>query len=209
VSNFSQFSPYIIQQSNSLGVPPAIGLGLFDQESGFNPSAIGDNGAAVGIGQLHLGAASDVGVTNRLDPYQSITGSLTYLKQQFNRFGNWTDALAAYNQGAGGVSKGLGYAQSVLQKAQQFISGGSGDSGGGIFANVASGAKCAAGDPVACMSLLGKATGVAGGDGCGTFDFICKLRNWISQSSFFERLALATLALLLVLGGLYLMKGSE
>lgn len=204
MSYFDQYSGFITQQANTIGVPPAIGLGLFQQESNFNPNAIGDNGAAVGIGQLHLGAASDVGVTDRLNPYQSITGSLTYLKQQFNHFGNWTDALAAYNQGAGGVSKGLGYANSVLNKAKSFLSGGSISN---IVSDATNGAACAGGDPMACASLLGSVAD--GTDQCGTFDFVCKLRQWVSQSNFFMRLALATLALLLVLGGLYLMKGKE
>lgn len=54
-----------------------------------------------------------------------------------------------------------------------------------------SAAKCG-GNP-ACMGadLLGDTLGIGGGgDGCGTFDIICKLKKWLSESEFVERMAL-------------------
>jgi hypothetical protein len=200
MSGFTQYSGIAAGYAAQYNVPQPIAFGLFDQESNWNPFAVGDNGAAIGFGQLHAGAASDVGV-NRFDPVQNIKGSLQYLSQQFNRFGNWTDALGAYNQGAGNYnnSSALNYAKGVLDKAKKYLNG-------DTIKNIGSGVACFGGDTAACASLAG---GVLGGDECGTLDFVCKLRKWIESSSFFKRLALATLALLFVLGGLYLMKGNE
>lgn len=198
---FSQYSGALTGYANQYGVNPSIGAGLIDKESGWKPYAIGDGGAAIGFGQLHAGAASDVGV-NRFDPMQNLQGSMAYLGSMINKAGgNVQLGLAYYNQGSGAkgsaLQKGLAYANDVLNRAKKYFGGDTGDA-----ANTAvDGAKCYAGDLASCASLVGM-----GGDGCGTFDFVCKLQKWITESSFFKRLALATLALLLVLGGLYLMK---
>jgi soluble lytic murein transglycosylase-like protein len=50
--------------------------------------------------------AAGLGVTNALDPVQSITGGAKYLKQQLDAFGgDVTKALAAYNAGPGAVQR--------------------------------------------------------------------------------------------------------
>lgn len=198
---FGQYSGAAAGYADQYGIPQSVLFGVISQESNWNPYAVGDNGAAYGFGQLHAGAASDVGV-NRFDPLGNLQGTAAYLSQQFKRFGNWTDALGAYNQGAGNYnnSSALNYASSVLDKAKQFLNG-------GTISDITNGARCFVGDPTGCAQLAGGLLG--SGSDCGTFDFVCKLQKWVSQSNFFTRLALATLALLLVLGGLYLMKGNE
>lgn len=205
MSFFGQYSGAAAGYAQQYNIPQPILFGLIQQESSWNPFAVGDNGAAYGFGQLHAGAASDTGV-NRFDPLGNLQGTASYLSRQFKKYGNWTDALSAYNQGHSGTSAGLSYANSVLDKAKKLFGGGNIDP-----STVANGAACAAGDPMACASAAGSLLGLTGGSGseCGTLDFVCKIREWVSQSSFFTRLALATLALLLVLGGLYLMKGNE
>ena len=52
------------------------------------------------------GTAAGLGVTNLLDPVQSIQGGAKYLKQQLDRFGgDVARALAAYNAGPGAVER--------------------------------------------------------------------------------------------------------
>jgi hypothetical protein len=194
---YGQYSGAAAGYANQYNIPQPIFFGLIQKESSWNPFAVGDNGAAYGFGQLHAGAASDVGV-DRFNPLQNLQGSAAYLSRQYQKYGNWTDALSAYNQGHAGTSKGLAYANSVLDKAKKLFGGGDID--------VGSAAACAAGNPLACASAGASLLGLGGSGGCGSLDFVCKLREWVSQSNFFTRLALATLALLLVLGGLYLMK---
>ena len=42
---------------------------------------------------------------NPNDPIQNLEGGARYLRQQYNAFGTWRLALAAYNAGPGAVQK--------------------------------------------------------------------------------------------------------
>jgi len=95
----------ITQAAKANGVDPALLAGLIKQESGFNPNA-GSGAGARGLTQLMPGTAAGLGVTNVLDPVQSINAGAKYLKQQLDAFGgDVTKALAAYNAGPGAVKR--------------------------------------------------------------------------------------------------------
>jgi membrane-bound lytic murein transglycosylase F len=74
------------------------------QESHFNPRAKSHRGVR-GLMQLTQATAKEMGVTNRLDPYQSIMGGVRYLKRLYKRYDKAQDpdrmfiALAGYNVG--------------------------------------------------------------------------------------------------------------
>jgi soluble lytic murein transglycosylase-like protein len=101
-------TPYaaeITAAAQANGLDPALLAGLIKQESGFNPNA-GSGAGARGLTQLMPGTAAGLGVSNVLDPVQSINGGAKYLKQQLDAFGGDTaKALAAYNAGPGAVQR--------------------------------------------------------------------------------------------------------
>jgi soluble lytic murein transglycosylase-like protein len=87
------------------GVDPALLAGLIKQESGFDPNA-GSSAGARGLTQLMPGTAAGLGVTDVLDPAQSIEGGAKYLAAQLKTFGgDVARALAAYNAGPGAVQR--------------------------------------------------------------------------------------------------------
>ena len=128
----SAFDSEINAAASANGIDPALLKGLVSQESGFNPSARSGAGA-VGLTQLMPGTASALGVTNPLDPAQSLQGGAKYLREQLDRFGgDQTLALAAYNAGPNAVQKynnippyaeTQNYVTSVMSKAAAFRGG--------------------------------------------------------------------------------------
>ena len=128
----SAFDAQINAAAASNGIDPALLKGLVSQESGFNPNARSGAGA-VGLTQLMPATASALGVTNPLDPAQSLQGGAKYLREQLDRFGGDEKlALAAYNAGPGAVQKYGGvppyaetqnYVTSVMGKAAAFRGG--------------------------------------------------------------------------------------
>jgi soluble lytic murein transglycosylase-like protein len=95
----------ITAAAKKYGLDPALLAGLVKQESGFNPNA-GSPAGARGLTQLMPGTAAGLGVTNVLDPAQSLEGGAKYLRQQLDAFGgDVTRALAAYNAGPGAVQR--------------------------------------------------------------------------------------------------------
>lgn len=90
------------------------------RESGWNPRARSSSGA-LGLGQLMPAAAREMGVTDRLDPWQNAVGSACYLRRQFDRFGSWRKALHAYHGGPNRIrtsQAGRDYAADIMGSAQ-------------------------------------------------------------------------------------------
>ncbi len=85
------------------GVPEDLFLRLVQQESGWNVNARSHKGA-LGLAQLMPQTARALGV-NPADPAQNLEGGARYLRRQFETFGTWRLALAAYNAGPGAVQK--------------------------------------------------------------------------------------------------------
>lgn len=105
----------IVATANLYGVPPEIALSIARAESDFNQAAMGSKGE-IGIFQLMPSTAAELGV-NASVLEDNITGGITYLKQMFDKFGDWGKAVAAYNAGPRNVSKGK-----IPSSTQEYVS---------------------------------------------------------------------------------------
>jgi hypothetical protein len=59
----------------------------------------------------------EVGIADIYSPPSNLEAGARYLAAQFQRFGNWRDALSAYNAGASNMQAGRGYADAILGSA--------------------------------------------------------------------------------------------
>ncbi len=84
-------------------IPEDLFLRLVQQESGWNANAKSHKGA-LGLAQLMPATARNLKV-DPLIPQQNLEGGARYLRIQYNRFGSWRLALAAYNAGPQAVLK--------------------------------------------------------------------------------------------------------
>lgn len=84
-------------------IPEDLFLRLVQQESGWNPNARSHKGA-MGLAQLMPQTARALGVNPR-NPAENLEGGARYLRTQYEKFGSWRLALAAYNAGPGAVER--------------------------------------------------------------------------------------------------------
>lgn len=91
------------QAASDQGLSPALLQALVYQESRYCTDALSPKGA-IGLGQLMPGTAEALGVDPH-DPVQNLQGAAAYLRQQYETFGEWHLALAAYNAGPQAVTE--------------------------------------------------------------------------------------------------------
>ena len=91
------------QYATQYGIPQDLFLKQINAESAWDPQAVSRVGA-YGLGQLMPATAAELGVDPR-DPAQNLEGAARYLRQQYDRFGDWRHALAAYNAGPSRVEQ--------------------------------------------------------------------------------------------------------
>ena len=105
----SRYLFYIVQEVNARNMPTEIALLPF-VESAFVTNAK-SSAKAVGLWQFMPATGKDFRLTQnvfrdeRRDVLQSTDAALDYLQRLYNQFGSWELALAAYNWGAGNISK--------------------------------------------------------------------------------------------------------
>lgn len=128
VESVSAYDGMIDSAARKYGIDGSLLRAVIQTESGFNPNAVSPAGAR-GLMQLTPSTAAALGVSDPFDPEQSIDGGARYLKQQIDRFGDVSLALAAYNAGPGAVMKYGGvppfretqsYVDRVLSGTRQF-----------------------------------------------------------------------------------------
>lgn len=98
--------------AQSSGVPFNLFDAVVSQESNWNPWALGSKGE-IGFSQLMPATSRNLGV-NAWNPTENLQGGASLLGSLFKQFGNWRDALAAYNAGPTNLQAGYGYADKIL-----------------------------------------------------------------------------------------------
>lgn len=105
----------IVRIANEVGVDPAIALAIAQQESGFNPNAVGDGGKSFGLFQIHSDFHPDY--KGGTDPEANARYGLTLFKRLLDANGGSVNkAIWAYNAGQGNVNKGI-----LPASTQQYI----------------------------------------------------------------------------------------
>lgn len=109
--------------SRQFGVSTALVEAIVRVESGFDPRAVSPKGAG-GLMQLMPETASALGVIDRFDPRENISGGVRHLRYLLDRYkGSVVLAVAAYNAGEGAVDTDRGippYAE-TLQYVQRVL----------------------------------------------------------------------------------------
>ena len=103
-----EYDQYILKAARLYNIDPLLLVAMIYQESHFNPRAKSKTGVQ-GLLQLSLSTANYLGISNRIDPEQSILGGARYVRFLVDKiktkgvtgWDRWFFALAAYNQGLG------------------------------------------------------------------------------------------------------------
>jgi hypothetical protein len=118
----TSYTSLVSSLAPTYNVPPALALAIMNAESSGNPNAVSPQGAQ-GLFQVMPANDASLGITDPFDPTQNASGGLQLLEQYYNQYGNWTEALEAYNEGpnalnaqlaAGQTPTSAGYASSIL-----------------------------------------------------------------------------------------------
>jgi soluble lytic murein transglycosylase-like protein len=89
-------------------IDPNLIRAVISVESSGNPHAMSSKGAR-GLMQVMPATGRDLGVhdpARLFDVSANVTAGTRYLRYTYDRFGNWPDALGAYNAGPGSISRG-------------------------------------------------------------------------------------------------------
>ena len=100
------------------GVDPNIVKAIIKEESGGNPSAIGDNGESIGLMQIqpkhHKKRMEELGIVSLFDPQENVILGCSILSDLYDKYGNYEDALSVYS--SGNTEDGKAYAERILNK---------------------------------------------------------------------------------------------
>lgn len=122
------FQSDFLAASQRYGVPVNVIMGLAEQESSFNPQALGvptAYGRAKGIMQYIDSTASRMGI-NPYDPVQSIDAAAKQLRERLDKGYSMEEAVKAHFAGDDRKQWGpktAAYGQEVLARAEKFLSG--------------------------------------------------------------------------------------
>lgn len=105
------------------GIPSGLMTQLMGKESSGNPSAVSSKGA-LGLGQVMPATAQEMGYDPQQlanDPQMQADASARYLRQMYDRYGDWGTALQAYHDGPGNTDAALKGQYTPGPEGQQYV----------------------------------------------------------------------------------------
>ncbi len=115
-----ELAPIINAAAYKYDLDPALLHAVIRAESGYNPEAVSNKGAA-GLMQLMPATASRYGVRDRFDPQENVEGGARYLSDLLDMFpSNLKLAVAAYNSGENRVKRS-GYQVPPIAETQNYV----------------------------------------------------------------------------------------
>lgn len=101
-SEREKYRAYALRKAREMGLDPKFVDGIFQIESGYNPTAKSKTGPE-GIGQLakKTGLAKGLKPEERKDPYKNMDAAMSLMKDFFNKYKDPAKVAIAYNQGEG------------------------------------------------------------------------------------------------------------
>lgn len=126
---------FIADLCEEVSIEPELVLAMIEQESQWNPEAVGDGGRSFGLMQVqrwcHKDRMNRLGCDDLLDPYQNVLVGIDILAEKMAKYDTIGEALTAYNAGDAGAyehyfSKGIyanDYAKEVLARAEELKAG--------------------------------------------------------------------------------------
>lgn len=98
-----ELQDFVFTECEKQGVAPAVVIAIIERESTFDVDAIGDNGEALGLMQIHSRGHSErmdkLGCDNLLNPFENVTVGIDYLYELFIINSDLYWVLMAYNGG--------------------------------------------------------------------------------------------------------------
>lgn len=102
----ADLAPVFRSLEQKFGLPSGMLTAIASVESDFNPRAVSRAGAQ-GMFQLMPATAQDYRVSDPFNPREAARGAAEKLAADYERFGRWDHAVAAYNAGTGRMEKFL------------------------------------------------------------------------------------------------------
>jgi hypothetical protein len=131
MANDDQLRRDVAAAEQEIGAPPGLLWAQMEQESGFNPNAVSHAGA-MGLAQVMPKTLRTLNrrLGRNLDPFNprdAVIIQKEVMRENYAKFGNWNDALSAYNGGwdpsRWGNPETSGYAPSINRRRQKWGNG--------------------------------------------------------------------------------------
>ena len=126
---------FIADLCETVSIEPELVLAIIENESQWNPEAVGDGGRSFGLMQVqrwcHKDRMNRLGCDDLLDPYQNVLVGIDILAEKMAKYDTIGEDLTAYNAGDYGAyvhyfSKGIyanDYAKEVMARAEELKAG--------------------------------------------------------------------------------------